>query len=67
MHEFQKELEQLINKHSIENECDIPDFILAEMICNIISAIGPNFKRTLDWYGVNSVCHQKSDAYYGKD
>ena len=32
MNKFQKELEGLINPHCIENECDMPDFLLAEMI-----------------------------------
>ena len=29
---FTKELEQLINRHSLENESDTPDFILADYI-----------------------------------
>lgn len=57
MQAFQNELEQLINKHSIENQCDIPDFLLAETICRFIQAIGTPFKKTLDWHGCNSVCH----------
>ena len=52
---FQKELEALINKHSIENECDMPDFILAEMIVNIVKAVGQPIKKNLDWH--ESVCH----------
>ena len=32
MTEFEKELTELITKHSIENKCDIPDFLLASMI-----------------------------------
>lgn len=54
---FQKELEGLINKHSIENECDVPDFILAEMVVGFIQSIGPQVKKTLDWHGCDSVCH----------
>lgn len=59
MEEFKKELEILINKHCIENKCDMPDFILAEMICNIIEGIGPLFKKSLDWHGCDSICHPK--------
>lgn len=29
---FEKELEELINKHSKENESDTPDFLLAEYL-----------------------------------
>jgi len=57
MKEFQKNLEQLINSHSIENVCDIPDFLLAEMIVNFIRSVGPVMKKTLDWHGCDSVCH----------
>ena len=61
MKEFKKELEVLINKHCIENECDMPDFILAEMICGIISEMGKSFKKTLDWHGCDSICHPKKE------
>jgi len=37
---FQKELEQLINKHSIENGSDTPDFILAEYMSSCLKAYG---------------------------
>jgi len=57
MEKFKKELEELINKHSIENECDMPDFLLAEMIVNIIKGIGIPMKICLDWHGCDSVCH----------
>lgn len=57
MLEFQREIEALINKYSIENVCDIPDFILAAIVCDFIRSIGPHFKKTLDWHGCDSVCH----------
>ena len=57
MDEFKKELESLINKHCIENKMDVPDFIMAEMICIFIEFIGPQIKKTLDWHGCDSTCH----------
>ena len=57
MKKFKKELAVLINKHSIENVCDMPDFLLAEMIVNIIQGIGRPLKTCLDWHGCDSVCH----------
>lgn len=54
---FKNELESLINKHSIENKCDVPDFILSDMVVSFIEAIGPKIKQTLDWHGCDSVCH----------
>jgi len=71
MTEFKKELEGLLNSHCIENECDMPDFLLAEMIVNFIKATGGSIKKTLDWHGCDSVCHPKhnqsldSTAYSG--
>jgi len=59
MSEFEKELENLINRHRIENECDIPDFLLAELIVNFIKTIGVTSKKNLDWHGCDSVCHPK--------
>ena len=55
--DFISELTALINRHSIENKADVPDYILARMICGFIDAIGPQIKATLDWHGCNSVCH----------
>ena len=41
---FEKELEELINKHSIENESDTPDFILAQYLIGCLD----NFKSTIN-------------------
>ena len=62
MEAFEKELTTLINRHSIENVADVPDFILAGMICRMIEAMGPSIKKTLDWHGCSSVCHPSPNA-----
>jgi len=59
---FKTELKKLVNEHSVENICDMPDFLLAEMICDLIVAIGSSSKRNLDWHGCNSVCHPKTQG-----
>lgn len=59
MNDFKNELTALINKHSIENVCDVPDFILSDMVCRFINAIGQPIKQTLDWHGTDSICHPK--------
>jgi len=61
MNDFQKELEELINKYSIENECDMPDFMLADTVCLFISTCRLYKKTNLDWHGCDSVCHPKSE------
>ena len=59
MDAFKKELEELINKHSIESEVDMPDYLLAELLCRVIQAIGDPVKKTLDWHSCDSICHPK--------
>jgi hypothetical protein len=51
---FQIELEQLINKHSVESESNTPDFILAEYLGNCLNIFNTAIKRREDWYGRNS-------------
>jgi len=51
--EFQKELANLINCHSIENLVDLPDYLLAEILCSIIDGIGPSMRKHMDQYEVD--------------
>jgi hypothetical protein len=48
--DFRNELEALINKHSIENGSNTPDFILAHYLINCLKAFDDavNFRTT--WY-----------------
>ncbi len=50
MDDFRHELKALINKHNIEEIVNIPDYILADMICRIIESAGPYIKRAIDWH-----------------
>jgi hypothetical protein len=50
---FQIELEQLINKYSIESESNTPDFILAEYLGNCLNTFNIAIKRREAWYGRN--------------
>lgn len=56
---FQQELTTLINKHGMENICDMPDFMIEEMIVSMIRSVGPKIRENLDWHGCDSVCHPK--------
>ena len=60
MKQFEKELTKLINRRCIENICDIPDFLLASMICNYIKYVASITKEVLDWHGCDSICHPKN-------
>ena len=59
LEQFKKDLETLINKHSMENYWDMPDFIMAELITTFIACTGSPMKKNLDWHGVDSICHPK--------
>lgn len=48
--EFEKELEQLINKHSLENESNTPDFILARFVSDSLDAYTKAANRREQWY-----------------
>jgi hypothetical protein len=51
MENFKKELEQLINKTSRENDSNTPDFILAEFLTNCLSTFNFTIQRREAWYG----------------
>lgn len=49
--EFRKELERLINKYSMENGSDTPDFILADYLVACLDAFDATVKAREKWYG----------------
>lgn len=51
MSEFQDELERLINRHSIENGSDTPDFILAAFLTQVLLAWNAGVMLREQWYG----------------
>ncbi len=48
---FVKELEELINKYSVENESDTPDFILAGYIARCLDAYAYTITQRDQWWG----------------
>lgn len=51
---FKRELETLINKHSMENGSNTPDFILAEYLMNCLKVFEIATKQRTAWYGTKS-------------
>lgn len=51
MSDLIKELEALVNKHSIENESDTPDFLLATLLSETLKTYAKVVKARDDWYG----------------
>lgn len=48
---FRKELERLINRFSMENGSNTPDFILAGFLSNCIKAFDSAIRKRDNWYG----------------
>ena len=48
---FQKDLEHLINKHSLESLLGMPDFIMAEMLTDILGTIAYKTEKANVWSG----------------
>lgn len=47
---FEKKLEQLINKYSLENGSDTPDFILAMYLNDCLQAYNKASQAKQKWY-----------------
>ena len=53
MNEFENELTSLINKYSMENGSDTPDFILAKYLVACLRAFSTTVRNRDNWYGVS--------------
>jgi len=47
---FEKELSDLINKHSIENNSNTPDFLLAKYLIGCLTVYASATQARDDWY-----------------
>jgi hypothetical protein len=48
---FRRDLESLINRHSMENGCDTPDFILANYLAACLKTFDAAVVHRDRWYG----------------
>lgn len=51
MTSFRDELRDLINKHSLENGSNTPDFILAQHLVDSLAAFDASVQRREEWCG----------------
>jgi hypothetical protein len=49
--EFRKELASLVNRYSLENGCDTPDFVLAGYLTAALEAFDAAVLERERWYG----------------
>lgn len=51
MDAFEKDLEHLLNKHSMENDSNTPDFILAHFLVECLQCWNDAVPARENWYG----------------
>ncbi len=51
--EFRKELEQLINRNSLENGSNTPDYILSMYLTDCLLAFNTAIQQREQWLGTN--------------
>ena len=49
--EFERELTSLINKFSLENDSDTPDFLLAAYLRSCLEVVAGFIRQREKWYG----------------
>ena len=49
--QFKKDIQSVINRHSVDNLCDTPDFILAEFVDNVLGSFAITVKARDLWLG----------------
>ena len=52
---FQEELRSLLNKHSMDNECNTPDFILAGMMTEQLEAYRKTMDANIEWHAPKAI------------
>lgn len=56
--DFEKDLEVLLNRHSVDNECNTPDFLLAEKITADLKTQASLITRRENWHGRGPDAHE---------
>lgn len=62
---FERELETLINRHSVENDSNTPDMILRGFIIDCLNTFNRSVRQRDQWYGVK--LKPASSSYIGAD
>lgn len=62
---FERELQELINRHSVENDSNTPDMILRGFMVDSLNAFNRSVRQRDQWYGVK--LQPGSGSYVGSD
>lgn len=52
---FQDELRVLLNRHSLDNACETPDFILAGMLTEHLEAYRKTIQANIRWHSPKGI------------
>lgn len=63
MEDFKEELASLINKHSLENGSNTPDYILAEYLVNCLQNYEAIHHQNELWYGKKLKINPKEETH----
>ncbi len=50
---LEQELAELLNRHSVENDSNTPDYILAEYLTDCLDAYSKAVRARTKWFGPN--------------
>ena len=59
---FRQELTDLINRHSIDNDTNTPDFILSQMMCRTIQDVYELNESRDKWFGKGQGFHEVQET-----
>ena len=62
MDKFKKELEVLINQNGLDNECNTPDYILAEYLTSCLETYRDTIRSRDTWFDKTGYEQGKTDA-----
>lgn len=53
--QFKKDVRLAVNKNSVENLLNMPDYIVAEMVVDMLKAVGESKKNSDNWHGYKAL------------
>lgn len=60
--EFRRELAEVLNRHGVDDQAETPDFILADLLADLIPAIRNARTATAKWMGQPLLGEKVDDA-----
>lgn len=62
MSDLREDIKEAINRHSLENKSNTPDFLLADYLIDCLDAFDKAVRRRENWYGRGPVAADTETA-----